>query len=109
MDRAASRPATGVNQRMWGDTTARQAGAGIKRGGGERGSMQRGKSKGFVNSIGDLTAVASAAAAEGGSTKVIEAISERSESWQQDMEQAVIPAISRPQSMWLSGAVAVFW
>jgi hypothetical protein len=43
--------------------------------------------------MGDLIAVASAAAAEGGSTKAIEAISERSESWQHEMEQAVIPDI----------------
>jgi len=40
--------------------------------------MKRGKSKGFANSIGDLITVASAAAAEGGSTKAIEATSERS-------------------------------
>jgi hypothetical protein len=61
--------------------------------------MDCGKSNGFVNSIGDLITVASAATAEGGSTNAIEATSERSESWQQDMEQAVIPAISCPQSM----------
>jgi hypothetical protein len=55
--------------------------------------MERGKSMGFANSIGDLIAVASSATAEGGSTKAIEATSERSESWQQEREQAVIPDI----------------
>jgi len=42
--------------------------------------MERGKSKGFANSIGDLIAVAAATATEGGSTKAIEVTSERSES-----------------------------
>lgn len=51
-----------------------------KRGGGERGSMERGKSKGFTNVIGDLVAMVMLAAGDGGSTKVIEASSERSES-----------------------------
>ena len=40
--------------------------------------MKRGKSKGFANSIGDLIAAALAATVEGGSTKAIEATSERS-------------------------------
>jgi hypothetical protein len=61
--------------------------------------MERGKSKGFANAIGDVTAADGATATDCGSTKAIEATSERSESWQQDMEQAVIPAISCPQSM----------
>ena len=61
--------------------------------------MERGKSKGFAKSIGDLIATAAAAAMDEGSTKAIEAASERSESWQQDMEQAVIPGMSWPQSM----------
>jgi hypothetical protein len=94
---------------MWGETTPRQAVAEMNRGGGERGSMERGKSKGFANSIGDLIAVASAATAERGSTKAIEATSERSESWQQAIEQAIIPVISCPQSMCLAGEAGVFW
>jgi hypothetical protein len=61
--------------------------------------MERGKSEGFANSIGDLIAATSAFATGGGSTKAIEAISERSVSWQQDIVHAVIPAISFPQSM----------
>ena len=40
----------------------------------------------------------------GGRTKAIEVTAERSESWQQDMEQAIIPAISWPQFMWSAGA-----
>jgi hypothetical protein len=35
----------------------------------------------------------------GGSTKAMEAMSELSESRQQDMEQAIIPDMSWPQSM----------
>jgi len=61
--------------------------------------MERGKSKGRANVIGDLVAMVTAAAGDGGSTKAIEAISERSESWQQEMAQAIIPDISCPQSM----------
>ncbi len=59
---------------------ARQAAAETNRGGGESGSMERGKSKGFANSIGDLIAVDAATATDGGSTKAIEVTSERSES-----------------------------
>ena len=57
---------------------ARQAAAETNRGGGERGSMERGKSKGFANSIGDLIAADAATATDGGSTKAIEVTSERS-------------------------------
>ena len=59
---------------------ARQAAAETNRGGGERGSMERGKSKGFANSIGDLIAADAATATHEGSTKAIEVTSERSES-----------------------------
>ena len=65
---------------MLGETAARQAAAETERGGGERGSMERGKSKGFANSIGDFIAADAATAAGGGSTKAIEVTSERSES-----------------------------
>jgi hypothetical protein len=61
--------------------------------------MERGKSKGFANSIGDLMNATVAAAMGGGSTKAIEVSSERSESWQQDMAQPTIPPRSWPQSM----------
>lgn len=63
------------------------------------GSMERGKSKGFANSIGDLIAIGADASTDGGSTKAIEVSNERSESEQQDMAQAIIPDISCPQSM----------
>jgi len=42
--------------------------------------MERRKSKGFANSIGDLIAAPAVAATAGGSTKAIEVTSERSES-----------------------------
>jgi len=61
--------------------------------------MERGKPEGFENSIGDLIAAAAVAVADGGNTKAIEVNSERSESWQQEMEQAIIPDMSCPQSM----------
>jgi len=61
--------------------------------------MERGKPEGLENSIGDLIAAAAVAVADAGNTKVIEANSERSESWQQEMEQAIIPDMSCPQSM----------
>ena len=63
------------------------------------GSMERGKSKGFDNSIGEVTATDGAAAIDAGSTKAIAVNSERSESWQQDMAQSIIPRISCSQSM----------
>lgn len=65
---------------MLGKTAARQAAAETKRGGGERGSMERGKSKGLANLIGDSIAAGAATATDGGSMKAIEAASERSES-----------------------------
>src|SRR6266403_5649876 len=72
--------AAGVDQRKLGETAARQAAAEMERGGGERGSMERGESKGFANTIGDLIAADAATATDGGSTKAIEVTSERSES-----------------------------
>jgi hypothetical protein len=59
---------------------ARQPAAETKRGGGESGSMERRKSKGFANSIGESIAIDAATATDGGSTKAIEVTSERSES-----------------------------
>ena len=47
-------------------------------------------------------------AADGGSRNAIDVSSERSESWQQDMAQAIIPLISCPQSMRLAGTAGVF-
>jgi hypothetical protein len=71
----------------------------MMRGGGERGSIDRSKSNGFAHSTRDVVALTIAAIAGGGSTKVIEATKERSESWQQDMAQSIIPVMSWPQSM----------
>lgn len=56
--------------------------------------MERGKSKGFANSMADVVAVTVAAVAGAGSTKAIEPTSARSESWQQDMAQSIIPPMS---------------
>ena len=61
--------------------------------------MERGKSNGSANSIGEVTARDDAATIDAGSTKAIEVNRERSESWQQDMAQSIIPDISCPQSM----------
>jgi len=61
--------------------------------------MERGKSIGFTNSTGEVTTADCTAAMDAGSRKAIEASSERSESWQQDIVQAVIPDISCPQSI----------
>jgi hypothetical protein len=63
-----------------GKRAARQAAAKKKRGGGERGSMERRKFTGFINSMGEVIAADGAAAAAAGSTKAIEVTSERSES-----------------------------
>ena len=71
----------------------------MNRGGGERGLMERGKSSGFVNSIGEWMVAMVAAATGGGNTKAIEVNNERSESWQQEIAQVIIPGISCPQSM----------
>jgi hypothetical protein len=51
---------------------ARQAAAAAKRGGGERGSMERRKFKGFANSIGDVMAAGTATVTAGGSTNKAE-------------------------------------
>jgi hypothetical protein len=56
--------------------------------------MERRKFTGFANSMGEVIAPDGAAAMSGGSTKAIEVNKERSESWQQDMAQAIIPDIS---------------
>jgi len=69
------------------------------RGGGERGSIDRSKSNGLADSMRDVIALTVAAVIAGGSTKVIEATKERSESWQQDMAHSIIPPMSWPQSI----------
>jgi hypothetical protein len=61
--------------------------------------MERGKSKGFDNSMRFAVSATSAAATGGGITNAIEVTAERSVSWQQDMEQAIMPDMSWPQSM----------
>jgi len=62
------------------ETAALQAAAEMNRGGGERGSMERGKSKGFANSIGEVTAADGATVMDRGNMKATGVTSERSES-----------------------------
>lgn len=61
--------------------------------------MERGKSSGFADSNGNWIAAGAETVTAGGSTKAMEVTTERSESWQQDMEQAIIPDMSWPQSI----------
>ncbi len=69
--------------------------------------MERGKSKGFANSIGDSTVARSATVTDGGRRKTIEVDRERSEEWQQEMVQAVASVMGCPQSTLLSGAAGI--
>ncbi len=71
--------------------------------------MERRKSGGFVNSIGESMVAIAVAATGGGNKKAIGVTSEPSESWQQDMAQAIIPGMSCPQSMRLAGTAGAFW
>jgi len=86
-----------------------QAAAGASRGGGEPGSSDRRKSRSFTGSIGDLIATGAKTTSEEGSTNAMAATIERSESWQQDIEHAIIPVISCPQSIRFAGAAGAFW
>jgi hypothetical protein len=61
--------------------------------------MERRKSKGCAISIDEWMAPPAMTEVFGGSTKAIEPTSALSESWQQDMAQAIIPTMSCPQSM----------
>ncbi len=61
--------------------------------------MESGECKDFANSIGEVIATDGAAVMDAGSTKAIEVNSERSESRQQDIAQAIIPDLSWPQSI----------
>jgi hypothetical protein len=56
--------------------------------------MERRKFSGFTSSMGEVIATDASAGTLGGSMKAIEVTSERSESWQQDMTQAIIPDMS---------------
>ncbi len=70
--------------------------------------MERGKSKGFANSIGDSTAARAATVTDGGSTKAIEVTRERSEGGQQEMVQPIVAVMRCPHSMRFSGAAGFF-
>jgi hypothetical protein len=64
------------------------------RGGGERGSIERGKSRGFTKSMADLNAAGAKTVIEAGSTKTTDALMGRSGFWQQDMLHEVMLGIS---------------
>ena len=53
----------------------------------------------FAGSIGDLLPAGATTTTGGGSTNATALTIERSESWQQDIEHAIIPGMSCPQSM----------
>jgi hypothetical protein len=61
--------------------------------------MERGKPKGCASCKGDLMAADAGSVMSGGRTNAMEVTAERSESWQQDKEQAIIADMLRPQSM----------
>jgi hypothetical protein len=71
--------------------------------------VERRKFMGSSGSMGDFRIEGSETVIRAGSTKRPGAIAARAESWQQDMEQAVMPGISWPQSMGFSGAPAECW
>jgi hypothetical protein len=54
---------------------------------------------GFVASIGDLLPAGTTTTTGEGSTNATALSIERSESWQQDIEHAIIPGMSCPQSI----------
>ena len=64
---------------------------------------------GFVASIGDLLPAGATTTTGEGSTNAAALTIERSESWQQDIEHAIIPGMSCPQSICFAGAAGVFW
>jgi hypothetical protein len=76
-----------------------QAAAGASRGGGESGSTERRKFRSLAGSIGDLLPAGATTTTGEGSTNATALTIERSESWQQDIEHAIIPGMSCPQSM----------
>jgi hypothetical protein len=78
---------------MGEEIAARQAAAERNRGGGESGATERSKSGSFVTMMGVCNADGSKMVIGAGNTKTEEATNALSGSWQQDMEQAVIPNI----------------
>jgi len=54
---------------------------------------------GLAKSMGEVIVATAATVTRGGNKKAIEVNSERSESWQQDTAQVIIPGMSCPQSM----------
>jgi len=83
---------------------ARQAAAAEKRGGGERGLIERRKFSGLSTGTNGSKLVEAETVTVAGSTKTTGAIAGRSGLWQQDMEQEAMPGASWPQSMAFSEA-----
>src|SRR5258706_1080500 len=71
------RAAVGSDQRRLGEMAARQPPAERNRGGGERGSRERGKSNAFANSIDNCIAADAPTSTDGGSTTAIAVTSHR--------------------------------
>jgi hypothetical protein len=92
----------------WEERAAGQA-AGEMRGGGERGLKERRKFMGSSRSMGDFRIEGAETVIGAGSTNKPGAIAARSESWQQDIEQAAMPGISWLQSMGFAVAGEECW
>jgi len=62
----------------------------------------------FAGSIGDMIPASASATMGEGSTNATAPSIERSESWQQDIEHAIIPVMPCPQSRSLAGTARAF-
>ena len=80
-----------------------------KRGGGERGLMDRGISRDCKSSATSTTETAAEVNATGGNTNATAVTSGFSEFWQHDIEQFIISPISCPQSISACGEACFFW
>jgi hypothetical protein len=80
-----------------------------KRGGGERGSSDRGISSNCEVSIEALTAVLTEAELTSGSTNATAVTNGFSDVWQQDIEQSIISPLPCPQSISECGAACFLW
>ena len=84
-------------QKIWAELYYRSE---VSRGGGDAGSMARGISIGFFVSVARVATTEIVVNAGGGITKAMAVMAGLVVSWQQDMEQFVMLAMSWPQSSW---------
>jgi hypothetical protein len=108
MDRADVKPRSECISEQE-ERAARQAAAGEKRGGGERGLMERRKFCGSRRLMNGAKIVEAASVTGVGSTNKPGEIAGRSIFWQQDMEQAAMPGIWWPQSLGFSEPLEECW